>query len=118
MTSSKPKVLLVRGARQVGKTYSIRQLAKKFTSFVEVNFLESNEVSQFFTSGSLSPKTLIEKLQVYYGKMIVPGETLLFFDEIQACPEALTALRFFYEQIPKLHVVASGRYCQMLCLTV
>ena len=107
-SSQKRRGLLVRGARQVGKTFSIRQLAKSFSSFVEVNFLETPEVAQFFKSGNLSPQSLIEKLQVYYGTMIVPGETLLFFDEIQSCPEALTSLRFFHEKLPGLHLVAAG----------
>lgn len=107
-SSPQRKVLLVRGARQVGKTYSVREFGETYNSYLEVNFLESAEVGRFFQSGNLSPRSLLEKLQIYYGKTIIPGQTLLFFDEIQACPEALTALRFFYEQMPELHVVAAG----------
>jgi predicted AAA+ superfamily ATPase len=103
------RVLLLRGARQVGKTSSVREFARtRFSSFVEINFLETPEVRSFFTEGSLSPKSIIEKLTVYCNASIIPGETLLFFDEIQECPEALTSLRFFYEQLPELHVVAAG----------
>jgi predicted AAA+ superfamily ATPase len=102
------QVLLVRGARQVGKTFSIRQFAKSFASFIEVNFLETPEVAKFFTSGSLAPDEIIEKLEIYYGVSIESGESLLFFDEIQECKEALIALRFFQEKYPSLHVIAAG----------
>jgi len=103
------RVLLLRGARQVGKTSSVRSFARSsFKSFVEINFLETPEVGGFFKGGNLSPRTIIEKLRVYCNASITPGETLLFFDEIQEAPEALTALRFFYEQLPELHVVAAG----------
>lgn len=109
MQSRDRRVLLLRGARQVGKTSSVREFARKrFGSFIEVNFLETPEVGRFFKEGNLSPKALLEKLTVYYDASITPGESLLFFDEIQECPEALTALRFFYEQLPELHVVAAG----------
>lgn len=103
------RVLLLRGARQVGKTSSVREFAlSSFRSFVEINFLETPEVKAFFREGNLSPRGLVEKLSIYCNASISPGETLLFFDEIQECPEALTALRFFYEQLPELHVVAAG----------
>ncbi len=101
-------VLLVRGARQVGKTYSIRKLGKSFPYFLEVNFEESPEICDFFKRGSLNPSGINEKLSVYYNIPIKPGETLLFFDEVQACPEALRALRFYYEKMPELHVAAAG----------
>lgn len=93
----------------MGKTSSVREFARtSFSSFVEINFLETPEVGAFFKEGSLSPRSIIEKLTVYCNASIAPGQTLLFFDEIQECPEALTALRFFYEQLPELHVVAAG----------
>jgi predicted AAA+ superfamily ATPase len=102
------KVLLLRGARQVGKTYSVRHLATQFQSFIEVNFIERPEVANFFKSGSLAPEQIIEKLQAYYGVSLIPGESLLFFDEIQECQEAITSLRFFHENMKNLHVVAAG----------
>ncbi|MCX6557619.1 MAG: ATP-binding protein [Candidatus Aminicenantes bacterium] len=108
----KRKILLLRGARQVGKTYSIRELGKTFSSFVEVNFEENPEIKPFFEK-SLNPLEIIEKLAIYFGKAIVPGESLLFFDEIQACPEALKSLRFFYEKIPELHVAAAGSLLEL-----
>lgn len=100
-------VLLVRGARQVGKTYSVRALGASFKNYLEVNFEENVDVHSFF-EGNLSPAPICEKLAAYYRVPIVPGKTLLFFDEVQACPRALSSLRFFREKIPDLHVVASG----------
>jgi predicted AAA+ superfamily ATPase len=108
----KRKILLLRGARQVGKTYSIRELGKTFSRFVEVNFEENPEVKSLFEK-SLNPLEIIEKLAIYFGTAIVPGESLLFFDEIQACPEALKSLRFFYEKIPELHVAAAGSLLEL-----
>ncbi|MGE5341811.1 MAG: ATP-binding protein [Candidatus Omnitrophota bacterium] len=101
------KVLLVRGARQTGKTYSIRNLGSTFPSFLEINFEENPQICSFFKD-SHNPFEINEKLSFYFNMPIKPGETLLFFDEIQACPDALRALRFYYEKIPELHVAAAG----------
>jgi predicted AAA+ superfamily ATPase len=101
------KVLLVRGARQIGKTYSIRQLGKQFKHYIEVNFEEHPEIESFFQR-SLSPAPISEKLSIYFDTPIIPGETLLFFDEIQANPSAIKSLRFFYEKMPDLHLIAAG----------
>ncbi|HQM86058.1 MAG TPA: AAA family ATPase, partial [bacterium] len=100
-------VLLVRGARQVGKTYLIRELGKTFDNFIEINFEMDKDVAIFF-DGSLDPVLIAEKISIFSGKPIVPGRTLLFFDEIQSCPNALRSLRFFYEKMSELHVVAAG----------
>lgn len=101
------KVLLVRGARQVGKTYSIRELGGGFTHFAEVNFEEEPAVKAFFED-SLNPEGICQKLGAYFNVPIKSGKTLLFLDEIQACPNALKSLRFFHEKTPDLHVVAAG----------
>lgn len=101
------KPLLLRGARQVGKTHSVRNLGKEFKNFVEINFEENREASIFFRS-SLTPQNIVDQLSQYTGQSIIPGRTLLFFDEIQACPDALRSLRFFYEKMPDLAVVAAG----------
>ena len=101
------KVMLLRGARQVGKTYAVRHLSRVFDSFLEVNFEEEKDIRQFF-DGSLDPAGIIRKLANYFGVRIVAGRTLLFLDEIQACPDALRALRFFHEKMPGLHVIACG----------
>ncbi len=105
--SNHRKSLLVRGARQVGKTWAIRELGQKFDQFVEVNFELDRDVASLF-KGSLEPEPLCKKLGAFYGKTIIPGKTLLFLDEIQACPDALRSLRFFYEKMPELHLVAAG----------
>ena len=101
------KPLLIRGARQVGKTWVVRELGRTFDCFVEVNFELDREVARFF-EGSLHPVALCEQLGAFYKKSILPGKTLLFLDEIQACPDALRSLRFFHEKMPELHVVAAG----------
>lgn len=104
---SRRKVLLVRGARQVGKTYAVRNLGKSYEHFLEVNFEKDKPVRTFFR-GSLNPGPIAQKLSAYFSIPVIAGKTLLFLDEIQACPEAIAALRFFQEDMPELHVVAAG----------
>lgn len=104
-TSRKP--LLLRGARQVGKSTAIRALAANFEHYLEINFEEQRQVHQLF-AGNLSPETLCENLSVLYNIPIIPGKTLIFFDEIQACIPAISSLRFFYEKMPDLHLIAAG----------
>ncbi len=104
-TSRKP--LLIRGARQVGKSSAIRTLSVHFKYYLEINFEEQKQVHKLF-EGNLSPDILCENLSVLYNIPIIPGQTLLFFDEIQACIPAISSLRFFYEKMPDLHLVAAG----------
>lgn len=99
--------MLIRGARQVGKSTAIRELARQFDHFLEVNFEEQRRVHTLF-EGDLNPKELCENLSVLYNVPIIPGKTLLFFDEVQACIPAISSLRFFYEKYPDLHVIAAG----------
>jgi predicted AAA+ superfamily ATPase len=101
------KPLLVRGARQVGKSSSVRKLGESFDSFLEINFEEYRRVHSLF-EGDLTPQVLCENLSIMFDKEIIPGKTLLFFDEIQACIPAISSLRFFYEKMPELHVIAAG----------
>lgn len=102
------RVLLLRGARQVGKSSAVRHLGKSFKSYVEVNFEDADEqVKNLFRSGT-SPQEICRHLSLRYDTDIVAGETLLFLDEIQACIPAISKLRFFYEKYPDLHVVAAG----------
>jgi predicted AAA+ superfamily ATPase len=101
------KALLVRGARQVGKTFAIRQFAKRFAESVEVNFEKQPALASLFDA-DLNPRRILRDLQLATGAHVEPGKTLLFFDEIQAAPRALTALRYFHEDLPELHVVAAG----------
>lgn len=101
------KPLLLRGARQVGKSSVVRNLGRKFKHYLEVNFESDKDVKIFF-QGNLDPKAICEKLSLYYEVLVVPGETLLFLDEIQGCRDALASLRFFYERYPELHLIAAG----------
>jgi len=107
LVSSRRKPLLLRGARQVGKTWVVRNLAKQFEYFCEVNFEEDDRVSAIF-DGALTPNGIVKKLSAYTGIPIQAGKTLLFFDEIQSCPKALRSLRFFKEKLPELHIVSAG----------
>src|SRR3989338_6122961 len=101
------KPILLRGARQVGKSWLVRELGKSFQNYVELNFEENPALRNFF-EGNLDPKEIITQLSNYLGVSIVPGNTLLFFDEIQACPRAITSLRYFYEKMPTLHTLGAG----------
>lgn len=101
------KPLLLRGARQVGKSTAIRNLGKSFKYFVEVNFEKDRDAQSFF-KGNAKAIEIVDMLSIYYQTEIIPGETLLFFDEIQACPEAVHALWFFCEDMQQLHVIAAG----------
>jgi predicted AAA+ superfamily ATPase len=105
--SEEHKPLLLRGARQVGKSSSVRKLGEIFDHFVEVNFEKNTKVHSFF-DGDLIPQEICASLSVHFKKPISAGKTLLFLDEIQACPRAISALRFFYEDYPELHVIAAG----------
>ncbi len=106
--SENRKPLLVRGARQIGKTYVIRQFGKEsFDSVVEINFEEMKEIKRAF-EGDLTPSLILRDLSARLKQPIIPGKTLLFLDEIQACPNALLSLRFFKEQMPELHVIGGG----------
>ena len=99
--------LLVRGARQVGKSYTVRTFGQEhFSNTVEVNFEQRPEYSSCFET--LVPPEIIDRLSILTRQNIHPGKTLLFLDEIQKCPPAITSLRYFYEQLPHLHVIAAG----------
>ena len=105
--SPRRKPLIIRGARQVGKTWLVENvLAKQFVSFVKIDLEKRRDLHTHF-SGTLEPRSLLNHLELTTGR-IIPGQTLLFFDEIQACPRAIMALRYFYEEMPDLHVVAAG----------
>ena len=102
------KPLILRGARQVGKTWSIKEFGKqRFESLALVD-LERNQPLRKLFDGDLKATRICSDLEVLLQQKITPGKTLLFFDEIQACPRAITALRYFYEEMPELHVVAAG----------
>jgi len=101
------KPLMIRGARQVGKTWLVENvLAGEFDGFVKIDLEKRRDLHVHF-DGNLDPRTILRYLELATER-IVPGKTLLFLDEIQACPRAIMALRYFYEQMPDLHVVAAG----------
>jgi len=108
MRESTRKPLLLRGARQVGKSCAVRKLAEHFEFFLEINFEENIEARDLFAKGNLSPYKLCQELSAIYQTPIIPGKTLLFFDEIQSSLPALSSLRFFYEKYGELHVIAAG----------
>ncbi|MHC1731048.1 MAG: ATP-binding protein [Bacteroidales bacterium] len=108
MKSSNRQPLIVQGARQVGKTYSIVAFGKKhFSNMLYLNFESNNELSRIFDR-DLLPGRIIKELSVLTGEPVVEGKTLLFFDEIQSCSRALTSLKYFREEAPGYHVVAAG----------
>lgn len=101
------KPLIVRGARQVGKTYTISEFGQRYyPRWFSFDFEKNRSLRKIF-EGDLSMEHLLLQLEIAAKGKILP-ETLLFFDEIQLCPRALMALRYFYEEKPELHVIAAG----------
>jgi uncharacterized protein len=101
------KPILLRGTRQIGKSTSVRKLGDKFDHFIEVNFEENNELKSIF-EGNLDIVKITNRIEVVFNIPIIDNRTLIFFDEIQVCPNAIMALRYFYEKRPNLHVIATG----------
>ena len=101
------KPILLRGARQVGKSTAVRHLGEQFKYYVEINLEKQPDYKTLFKS-DLQVKRIVPQMAAMYGTPIIPGETLLFIDEIQDCVEAIMALRFFKEDMPNLHVIAAG----------
>lgn len=102
------KPLLLRGARQVGKSTAVRHLAERFESYVEINFEKQASYIPLFQVKDIDVQKIVSQIAAMAGKRIVPGKTLLFLDEVQACPESIMSLWFFKEDLPELHVVAAG----------
>ncbi len=106
--SNRRKPLLLQGARQVGKTWLIGNFGKsEFKNYIRINFERDSELEEIF-KGSLNPYKIIDDLSLYVGKKIEPESTLLFFDEIQAVPRAITSLKYFNEEAPEYFVIAAG----------
>lgn len=105
--SPRRKPLLIRGARQVGKSSAVRQFGKCFKYFVEINLERKPSIRQLFTK-DIDVKRTCEGISATLGIPILPGETLLFIDEIQVSQEAIMSLRYFKEDYPELHVIAAG----------
>ena len=99
--------LIIRGARQVGKSYIVESFAKdNFKNTVIVNFEFQPQLKECFKSPD--PLEIINRLQLFFGVQIDKNDTLLFFDEIQECPEAIISLRYFKEKMPSLPVIGAG----------
>ena len=106
--SSRRKPLIIRGARQVGKTYTITGFGRiNFKNYVVIDFERNPKFRNIFEN-DLQPSRIIKELELAAAQRIIPGETLIFFDEIQEYPKALVALRYFYEEMPGLHIIAAG----------
>jgi len=106
--SSTRKPLILKGARQVGKTYILKQFGNEnYNSVAYFNFDHDEGLNDLFMN-TKDPKRIIEQLILVSGKKIVPSETLIFFDEIQECPNALNSLKYFYEEANEYHIVCAG----------
>ena len=102
------KPLILRGARQVGKTWLLKDFGKRFFKNVcYINFEQKDVLGAIF-EGTLSPQRIIEQLSVYTGSKILPNDTLLIFDEVQEMPRALTSLKYFAEEAPEYAICCAG----------
>ena len=106
---SRRKPLLIRGARQVGKSTAVRELGRTFKYYVEINLERQPSLKALFTE-DIDVKKTCSNLSATLAIPIIPGETLLFIDEIQSCQTAIRALRYFKEDYPELHVIAAGSF--------
>lgn len=102
------KPMVLKGARQVGKTWLMKEFGRLcYDHTVYFNFDEEDALASIFQADK-NPQRIIERLSLIAGEKILPGETLLIFDEIQECPEALNALKYFKEKAGEYHVIAAG----------
>lgn len=102
------KPLILRGARQVGKTYIIKQFGEEnYDGVAYFNFDHDTQLQNMFET-TKDPKSILEQLSFVYGKAILPEKTLIVFDEIQECPNALNSLKYFEEEAKEYHIVSAG----------
>ena len=107
-SSAHRKPLIIEGARQVGKTWLMKEFGKKaYEDTVYINFDSNSRMSELFAS-DLDTDRLIMGLEIYAGHKINPDSTLLIFDEIQEVPRALASLKYFYENAPQYHIICAG----------
>lgn len=95
--STNRNALLITGARQIGKTFSIREFGKSFKSFIEINFVDNPEAVEVF-KGAKSSADILLRLSAITTTPLIKGETLIFFDEVQKCPEIVTAIKFLVDE--------------------
>lgn len=107
------KPLLLRGARQVGKSYVVEKFGKtQFEQLITINFeMEPNYLTCF---ESLDPVKIVRRISLLSGQSIIAGKSLLFLDEIQHCPNAIMALRYFKEKMPELHIIGAGSFLEFV----
>jgi len=106
--SSLRKPLILRGSRQIGKTYILTEFAKReYDDYIYINFDEEPKFSSFFDE-NLDPDRIIKELNIYFKKIIKPSLTLIIFDEIQECPKALASLKYFCEKRNEYHLATAG----------
>lgn len=102
------KPLIIEGARQVGKTWLMKEFGKKaYRDMVYIDFDANSRMAELFAA-DMNPKRIILGLELYAGKKIDPDHTLLIFDEVQEVPRALSSLKYFYEDAPQYHIVCAG----------
>ena len=107
-SSEDRKPMVLKGARQVGKTWLMKEFGQNYyDSYVYFNFDEEDELKSIFEANK-NPQRIIELLSLIAGEKILPGKTLIIFDEIQECPEALNTLKYFKEKANEYHVIAAG----------
>ena len=107
-TQSKRKPLILMGARQVGKTFALKKFGEQeYTNTIYLNFENNPRLYKLFES-SLDPKVILKSLTIEMNSEIVEGKTLIIFDEIQECPNALNSLKYFCENSPEQHIIAAG----------
>ena len=107
-SSDERKPMVLKGARQVGKTWLMKEFGiNYYKSFVYFNFDEEDELKSIFETNK-NPQRIIELLSMIAGEKIYPADTLIIFDEVQECPEALNALKYFKEKANEYHVIAAG----------
>ncbi|GLG03453.1 AAA family ATPase [Sellimonas catena] len=105
--SKERKPLILKGARQVGKTWLMKDFGNRYyASYAYFNFNEEEELKSIFEKNK-NPKRIVELLSMLTGEKIVPGETLIILDEVQECPEALNSLKYFRESANEYHVMAA-----------
>ncbi len=106
--SKRRKPLIIEGARQVGKTWLMKEFGEKaYQDTIYINFDSNSRMSELF-SEDLDVDRLIMGIELYAGKKIDPDHTLLIFDEVQEVPKALSSLKYFYENAPQYHIVCAG----------
>lgn len=106
--SRRRKPLIIQGARQVGKTWLMKEFGRAaYRDMVYINFDSNSRMAELFAS-DLNTDRLIMGIELYAGKKIDPGSTLLIFDEVQEVPRALSSLKYFYENAPQYHIICAG----------